>query len=272
MNKPKYTVVNFSGGKDSTAMLLRLIDFGTHIDEVVHFDVGKEFPAMYEHIAKVKKLVESNGIKFTTIRSEKSFDYLMFEHNAKRKDGDNSKVGLSWPGPRKRWCTSNLKGDLAKRYFSRLKKEYEVIQYIGIAFDELHRLQRKNNQDPNFAFPLVEWQWTEEQCLQYCYDNGFDFGGLYEVFRAPDGKCPRISCWCCPLQSLDDLRILYRCFPELWQELKRMDSMTWQTFKPNYSVEQLQVRFDLEQRYAEEGKPIRSNAFFDELRQTLRQK
>ena len=34
---------------------------------------------------------------------------------------------------------------------------------------------------------------------EYCYDHGFDWDGLYEIFR-------RVSCWCCPLQSLSELR------------------------------------------------------------------
>ena len=45
-----------SGGKDSTAMVLRMIEMGEHIDEVVSCDTYKEFPAMYRHIEKVKKL------------------------------------------------------------------------------------------------------------------------------------------------------------------------------------------------------------------------
>lgn len=37
-------VASFSGGKDSTAMVLRLIEEGTPLDEIVFFDTGWEFP------------------------------------------------------------------------------------------------------------------------------------------------------------------------------------------------------------------------------------
>ncbi|GAI98610.1 unnamed protein product, partial [marine sediment metagenome] len=37
-------IASFSGGKDSTAMLLRLIKEGWPLDEVVFFDTGWEFP------------------------------------------------------------------------------------------------------------------------------------------------------------------------------------------------------------------------------------
>ena len=40
-------IVQFSGGKDSTAMLLMMLDKGVQIDEVIFCDTGKEFPQMY---------------------------------------------------------------------------------------------------------------------------------------------------------------------------------------------------------------------------------
>ena len=45
-------IASFSGGKDSTAMVLRLIAEGLPLDEIVFFDTGWEFPQMYEHIAR----------------------------------------------------------------------------------------------------------------------------------------------------------------------------------------------------------------------------
>ena len=45
-------IVSFSGGKDSTAMLLMMIEKGMKIDKVIFCDTGAEFPQMYEHIKK----------------------------------------------------------------------------------------------------------------------------------------------------------------------------------------------------------------------------
>lgn len=47
MEKEKYYVVSFSGGKDSTAMLLRLLELGEPINEIIFCDTYKEFPQMY---------------------------------------------------------------------------------------------------------------------------------------------------------------------------------------------------------------------------------
>ena len=68
---------------------------------------------------------------------------------------------------------------------------------------------------------------TEKDCLEYCYECGFDWGGLYNIFH-------RVSCWCCSLQSLDELRKLRKHFPDLWKQLEFWDRNTWRTFKPDF--------------------------------------
>lgn len=48
-----YHAVSLSGGKDSTAMLLLMIECGMPIDAVLSADTGMEFPEMYEYLSKV---------------------------------------------------------------------------------------------------------------------------------------------------------------------------------------------------------------------------
>lgn len=269
MEKQKYIVVSFSGGKDSTAMLLKMIELKEQIDEVIFCDTYKEFPAMYEHIEKVKKVVEDNNIKFTTIKNEKSFDYFMFEKPIKRKNPEKfiarfgaDFTGYSWATSRVRWCTKELKVKITEQYLKELNKTYSVIQCIGIAADETKRLERDNQKKENHRHPLVEWGWNEKQCLDYCYSLGYDWCGLYELFN-------RVSCWCCPLQPLEELRKLRKHFPELWAELIEMDNKTFVQFKENYSVAELDIRFNFEEQRLAEGKSIKNREFFAELKELL---
>ena len=71
-----YQVVSLSGGKDSTAMLLMMLEHNEQVDEVITVDTGMEFPAMYDHI---KKLQEYTGIDFTVLKHDKGFEYLAFD-------------------------------------------------------------------------------------------------------------------------------------------------------------------------------------------------
>lgn len=217
-------VVSLSGGKDSTAMLLMLLEKGEAVDEVVFFDTGMEFPEMREHLAKLENYT---GIEFTRLRMDPSFEYLMFVRRLKRgkRKAEN---GYGWPRPNARWCTS-YKTRTINKYLEKLSPD-EVC--IGIAADETGR----NKNPPPSRYPLVEWGVTESDALSYCASSGFDWGGLYE-------KKNRVSCWCCPLQSLDDLRVLREFHPELWERLQEMDSLAYNTFRIDYDVNQLEAKF-----------------------------
>lgn len=267
----KYTTVSFSGGKDSTAMLLHMIELGEHIDEVINCDTGMEFPAMYDHIDKVREIVESHGIKYTTIRGKYSFEYYMLELPIKsEKYGDH--IGYGWPSMNCRWCTKHLKTEPTDKYLKELRQTYDVIQCIGLASDEVKRLRRANNQKASHRHPLVEWGWTEADCLQYCRSKGFDWNGLYDIFN-------RVSCWCCPMARTEELRKLWEYFPDLWHQLE-----VWETrlgepdvgkrqaywFKDHITVFDLAERFTLERQRIERGLSIRSPGFYRTLNATLR--
>lgn len=241
-----YVTVSFSGGKDSTAMLLHMMELGEHIDEVINVDTGMEFPAMYTHINRIKEIVERNGIKFSVLRAEYSFEYYMFEHEI-----NSSKYGIhhghGWPTPVIRWCTGWMKRDVLNRHLSEIRKNYNLIQCIGLASDELKRLDRENNKQKNHRHPLVEWGWSEADCLQYCYSKGYDWDGLYRIFN-------RVSCWCCPLQSISELRNLWKFYPDLFDRLEGMENRLEAqgtayknaNFREDWTVKQLRERFEHE--------------------------
>ena len=69
--------MSFSGGKDSTAMLLRMIEENMKIDEIIFLDTGVEFPEMYNHIKQVEEYI---GRPITKLKDEHSFEYYMLEH------------------------------------------------------------------------------------------------------------------------------------------------------------------------------------------------
>ncbi len=266
MDKPAYHIVSLSGGKDSTAMLLGMIERGMQIDCILFCDTGLEFPTMYDHLDKLEQYI---GRPITRIRANHTFEYLMFDTPVARKANTTFTrkygtihTGYGWAGPRMRWCTSKLKDVPRERFLRPLKKTYDVIEYVGLAADEQYRLDRPRNKQSNHVHPLVDWGMTEADCLQYCYDKGFTWDGLYTHFH-------RASCWCCPLQSLSQLRQLYKFYPDLWAQLKEWDRRTWRNFRADYGVEQLEARFNLENERLADGLPIKGKAFFTALKERL---
>lgn len=234
-------------------MTLRMKEEGWPVDEILFVDTGLEFPQMYEHLDKLERYLQ---FPITRLKPPHTFEYLFYEYTPPRKNPALAGLsGLSWPGPQCRWCTARLKTRVIDRHLRELKKEFDVVQYIGIAADEQERVRE-------FRYPLVEWGMTEAGCLAYCKERGFDWGGLYDLFR-------RVSCWCCPLQPLSELRTLRKHFPELWGKLWYMDAHTWRQFRADYSVEQLEQRFTLEEERATQGLPLRGRAFYTALKNRL---
>jgi len=269
MSKQCLHVVSLSGGKDSKAMLLMMLERKMPVDIILFCDTGLEFPDMYKHLEEVEKYT---GKKITRLKAPHSFEHYFLKATVKRKNAQQfiEKYGAmhdgnSWPGPRQRWCTARLKDAPREKFLSSLKKKYTVVEYVGIAADEEYRLKRKRNNKENVIHPLVEWGMTEDACLQYCYSKGFNWNGLYTHFK-------RVSCWCCPLQPLTELRILYRHYPELWKQLRDWDDKTWRNFRADYSVRELEIRFEFEKECMAKNEKTNGKVFFERLKKLLKTK
>ena len=250
-------ILSFSGGKDSTFLGMELIRRKYRFDEAVFFDTGWETKEMYEHIEKCKKIFEEHGVKFVTLHPENSFDYMMFEcPHTSRKDGV-TRYGYHWCGGNCRWGTHEKLVVLDKY----AKQNKDVIVYIGIAADETERLEKERSEYTRF--PLADWGTTEAECLQGCYDAGFDWGGMYE-------HLDRLSCKFCKNKNLKELRNIRKHYPEWWEELKDYQRRTDRPYKgEGQSVFDLETRFAFEEERQAQGLSITNREFHRELKRRI---
>ena len=222
---------SISFGKDSLAMLLRLIEENKPLDEVVFYDTGMEFECIYNLRNKILPLLEAHNIKYTELKPKQTFLYTMFEKPVKKRNGTTGK-GYSWCGGRCRWGTTE-KLKAIEKY---CKGNYE---YVAIAYDEKNRLSKERK--VNKLFPLAEWKMTEKDCLEYFYNKGYGWNedGI-ELYSILD----RVSCWCCCNKNLKELENYYKYLPKYWNKLKELQSKTDRPMKYNkYTV------FDLEKKF-----------------------
>ena len=56
-SKENFSAISLSGGKDSTALMLLMIEKGLPIDSVLYADTTMDFPEMEAHIAKLDDLL-----------------------------------------------------------------------------------------------------------------------------------------------------------------------------------------------------------------------
>lgn len=223
-------IANVSFGKDSLAMLLMLLEKQYPLGEVVFYDTGKKFQAIYKLRDKIKPLLKSKGITFTQLEPPKPFDYMMFDTPKK-----NGKFGYGWCGGLCRWGTGYKTSALDKHGRG-------AFMYIGIASDETARLKKEYG--AHKLFPLAEWGMSEKDCLRYCYAQGYDWdeNGM-ELYSILD----RVSCWCCRNKNLRELKGIYRHLPDYWQKLKDIQARL-----PDPMKGQGKSVFELEERFASE--------------------
>lgn len=230
-------IASVSFGKDSLAMLLLILEKNKPLDEVIFYDTGMEFQAIYNIRDTVIRLLKEKGIKYTELKPKLPFEYVMFEKPVKHRNGTISK-GYSWCGGRCRWGTTE-KNTIIKKY---LKENYndDYKEYVGIAYDEPNRIK----DDDKKIYLLYDLKYTEEDCLRYCYSKGYSWEedgiDLYSVLD-------RVSCWCCANKNLKELRAYYKYLPTYWNKLKELQSKTERPFRNNK-----ESIFDLEERFKKE--------------------
>lgn len=224
---PHY-LASCSFGKDSLAMVLMLIEHEYPLDEVVFYDTGMEFQAIYDIRDKLLPLLAERGIKYTEIKPDRPFLYDMLEKPVK------DHFGYGWCGGCTRWGTS-AKLAIIDRY----KAQYEdLFEYVGIAYDERHRAKSK-------IYPLIDWKMTEKDCLNYCHEQGYfwEENGI-ELYSILD----RVSCWCCSNKNLWELYNIWKYLPDYWERLRDLQcqiNMPMKKFK-NSQFGEYGTVFDLE--------------------------
>lgn len=172
-----YYIASCSCGKDSLAMVYRLIEDKLPLNEIVFYDTGMEFETIYDNWNKLKNHAENRGIKCTKLEPQCPFSYTMFEKPV-NVGKPNEHKGYSWCGGVCRWGTTEKLKALDKYC-----QERNAMCYIGIATDEARRLTKYRK--PYKIFPLVEWNMTENDCLTYCRQIGINWieHGFYAIIN-----------------------------------------------------------------------------------------
>jgi 3'-phosphoadenosine 5'-phosphosulfate sulfotransferase (PAPS reductase)/FAD synthetase len=127
-------VANHSGGKDSQAMLIKLLEQVPAAQIVViHASLGEvEWPGALE---QAQQQAEDAGLPFIVARAVKTF-LQMVEHRFAVRPGPNSSC---WPSASNRQCTSDLKRGPIEREIRRYAREHgfsTIVTCLGIRAGE----------------------------------------------------------------------------------------------------------------------------------------
>lgn len=218
-------IASVSWGKDSLAMLHMLIERGMPLDEVVSYDTGAEFDAIYAERDRTLALLYEHGINYTELRPKRPFFFDMLAKTVHKRDG-STQQGYGWCGGPCRWGTTEK-----TRALDRYARDRRAIVYVGIAADELRRIDRPR---PGWKLlPLVDAGMTEADCLEFCYERGhtWEEGGvrLYDVLD-------RVSCWCCRNKNLGEIEGIREYLPSYYDRLVALERAIGEPMKRNKAL------------------------------------
>ena len=237
----KQRVLSLSYGKDSLACLGAIEQLGLPLDRIVHAEVWAtdtiqaDLPPMVEFKAKADTIIKERwGFEVEHIRASycrgstnPTFEKIFYQT---RKSGKYTSSLVGFPMSLAHWC-QDLKNNAVKE-----ANAVKGIRYIGIATDEPNRF---HNLSERQISPLVEIGWTEADCRKWCEDNDL----LSPIYTSS----ARGGCWFCPVQPLEQLRILRKSYPDLWALLMKWDKDSPLPFHADgHTVHDFDRRFQLE--------------------------
>ena len=262
-------VLSLSYGKDSLACLAAIEQLGLPLDRIVHAEVWAtdtipaDLPPMVEFKKKADAIIKERwGIEVEHIWATKPREREREDLRIPNAQGKLVYERSQTTGFATKWsqyCTGELKIKGITDFQSQFVKgigvqpsnrgfsnsslaqgaDINIVQYLGIAADEPERIERHTK--PGYRLPLVEIGWDEAYCRQWCEENDL----LSPIYTT----AARGGCWFCHNQSLDQLRLLRKNYPDLWKLLLKWDTDSPVSFKPDgHTVHDYDLRFAMEDR------------------------
>ena len=213
-------IIALSGGKDSTALALRLAELEPRDDyQYVYTPTGDELPEMEDHW---KRLATRLQVPLTTINSGLSLPGLIYAQKA-------------LPNWRMRWCTRMLKIEPFEQY---IVAHSPCTVYIGIRSDETDREGVAYEQLGAITrrFPLVEWGWGLADVVAYLDQQHI------EIPR-------RTDCGACFFQTLGEWCQLWQNYPERYACYEAWEAYVGHTLRSPQRDSQPAGLVDLRKRF-----------------------
>lgn len=192
-------VVPISGGKDSTALALRLAEVEPRDYCYIFNETGDDFLELIEHLASLEKKL---GKPIERVSSGHTLSSLI-------------QIQQALPSWRMRWCTRMLKIEPTIAW---LRAHVPVTSYVGLRADEGREGIYGDIEGVTHDFPFQRWGWGIDQVWGYLAQRGQ---------RIPKrGNCRR-----CYDQRLSEWFDLWLDHRDVYEDAMRQESETGHTFR-----------------------------------------
>ena len=184
-------ILSFGAGVNTVALMVMLVRDRAPLDGVVFADTGGETPDTYESVKVARGYLGEFDIPFTIVKAHHRGTDLY--GTALRRQVIPS---VQW-----RWCTRDFKVNPIHRYYRELGGH--VNQYVGIAFDEVHRIRDSRETYVTNLYPLVDQRLTRQDCIKIISEAGLP---------VPE----KSGCYFCPFNSTQRWTRILKRHPDLF--------------------------------------------------------
>ena len=194
--------VSYGGGTNSTAMLCGFLERGIKPALITFADTGAEMPHTYARVEVMRaKVREWWAMEIVTVRAKKTI--------VAHCEETGMLPSLAYG---RRSCSQKFKHEPMEKYIKGWMRETGttgIVKAIGYHADEGYRAHGKPTHKElakglteRYWYPLVEWQWYQEECLAAICRHGLPQPG-------------KSACYFCPASKRSEVVRLKEKHPEL---------------------------------------------------------
>lgn len=199
----EFVVASYGGGVNSTAMLIQMVNQGARVDLILFANTGGEKPETYAYVEKLSKWLVDHG--YPKIRT-----VWKTTKKAGRFRGANESLTLERMCLEQKvlpsvaygfkTCSMKFKREPQDEFIGKWQRELVPVGPLNrmtklMGFDAGEAYRAAESPDDRFInrYPLIEWGWGREECVEAILQSGL---------CVP----PKSSCFFCP--NMDDMEVL----------------------------------------------------------------
>ena len=235
-------LVSVSGGKDSTAVALLLIEAEIPF-RAIHMDTGWEHPSTVDYVKNdLPKIVGP----ITTLRSK----HGGMEELIRKKGLLPSRV--------RKWCTHELKLLPFRDYVNAL--DDETVNAVGIRAAESKRRAgygEWEHSDNIRDAPVDCWLWRP--ILRFSFEDVISLHQHHGVKPNPlylKQGVERVGCWPCINSRKAEIRMVSEQSPETIDKIEELEAFTEEAIKRKLAARGLKPRFDFPKWFYVNKRPV----------------
>jgi len=237
-------LISFSGGRTSGFMLHNIIQaHGGKLPNDIHVvfaNTGKEAPETLDFVndVAIKWGINIHWLELEIFEERPIWRTKIVDYKTASRNGEPFDMLIKkqpfLPNPSMRFCTSELKVNVMKR-FMQSKQYKEWFNVVGLRYDEPRRVSRIREQTKNkwiSIAPMYDAKHDIKDVINFWKKQNFDLN-----LTGFNGKTPAGNCDLCFLKGMDTTISILKERPEMadwWIAKEKEVGATFRKDRPNY--------------------------------------